>query len=327
MSAERHSGHVGYLETLNRDGSAQARLALDAGRSLLIGRGYNADLILDDAYVSPEHATLEIDDDGAVHLRDAGSDNGTRVDGQALPSDGLLLNDDQLIRVGRTLLRYRSVSHAVAPALIDAASGKLLSILARPAVALTLIVAGLLVSYFSIWLDTSDRDALDTRLVALLGLGVGTVVWASVWSLVGRLNIHEARWMQHVAIAVICVAVGVFQELLIWVSSFALHLDAVLGPITYWSMVALLVLAVCMHLRLASVASTRSIVLRVSAVVVVAAVALQLIDRIDDGDDAHRLQFGVTVAPEALALGAADDIDSVQQSIGELARRSVASPD
>lgn len=327
MSAAQHTGHVGYLETLNRDGSAESRLALDAGSSLLIGRGYNADLILDDAYVSPEHATLTIDGEGAVQLRDSGSDNGTLVDGKALAADGLELRDDQLIRVGRTLLRYRSVSHAVAPALKDAATGKLLSTLARPAIALGLIVAGLLVSYFSIWLDTSDRDALDTGLVALLGLGVGTVVWASIWSLVGRLNIHEARWLQHVAIAVICVAVGVFQELLIWVGSFALQLDAALGQITYWSVVALLILAVCLHLRLASVASTRSIVLRVSAVVVLAAGGLQLIDSFGDGDDAHRLQFGITVAPAALALGGADDIDSVQQSITELARRSEASPE
>jgi hypothetical protein len=45
-------------------------------RSVLIGRGHNADLVLNDPQVSRLHARLELRD-GVVHLEDLGSLNGT----------------------------------------------------------------------------------------------------------------------------------------------------------------------------------------------------------------------------------------------------------
>jgi len=81
-----------------------------AGREMLIekprvtlGRSSSADLVLDDASVSSEHAALELFD-GGFRLRDLGSTNGVRVNGAAVTVADLKHGDR--IELGSLALRY-----------------------------------------------------------------------------------------------------------------------------------------------------------------------------------------------------------------------------
>lgn len=74
---------------------------------LVIGRGADCDLVLDDSAVSRRHCLLEMTDAGWA-VNDPGSRNGTFVGG--MPVRNFLLSDGDEIHIGDTLLEFREAS-------------------------------------------------------------------------------------------------------------------------------------------------------------------------------------------------------------------------
>ncbi len=85
------------------DGSEVALIALRPGMTR-IGRSASADIAFDDGSVSRRHAVLITRSDGAVEVRDDGSLNGTRVNGERVRRHVLAHGD--VVTVGRRSLRY-----------------------------------------------------------------------------------------------------------------------------------------------------------------------------------------------------------------------------
>lgn len=75
------------------------------GARTVIGRGSDADVVLDDAGVSRNHAQITLEDGGAV-VRDLGSTNGTFVDGER--ANASRLADGSTITIGRTRIVFHS---------------------------------------------------------------------------------------------------------------------------------------------------------------------------------------------------------------------------
>jgi hypothetical protein len=72
---------------------------------ITIGRGDDADWQIADDDLSRLHIAIERSWDG-VRLLDLESKNGTKVDGLAVPVDGLILRHRAMIALGRTTLRF-----------------------------------------------------------------------------------------------------------------------------------------------------------------------------------------------------------------------------
>ncbi len=75
----------------------------------IVGRGDDADVVLDDPGVSRRHAEVRVTTDGphlVAHIRDLGSTNGTFVDGDRVT--GAELREGSSITLGRTRLTFRS---------------------------------------------------------------------------------------------------------------------------------------------------------------------------------------------------------------------------
>ncbi len=73
---------------------------------LVVGRGEDADLRLDDTSVSPRHAMIEVDEDGRrIRLSDAGSTNGVKVDG--VPTLAQDLRNGNRIELGEATLLFQ----------------------------------------------------------------------------------------------------------------------------------------------------------------------------------------------------------------------------
>lgn len=77
------------------------------GARTVLGRGSEADIVIDDPGVSRQHAEIRVDGGSAV-LRDLGSTNGTFVDGERAGT--LPLVDGSTITVGRTRITFTSRS-------------------------------------------------------------------------------------------------------------------------------------------------------------------------------------------------------------------------
>jgi pSer/pThr/pTyr-binding forkhead associated (FHA) protein len=76
-----------------------------SGRGLRLGRAGQADLILEDVYVSDEHAEI-LPDDGGWSVRDLGSTNVTFLNGAKITRPTPLAAGDQL-RLGKTRVEVR----------------------------------------------------------------------------------------------------------------------------------------------------------------------------------------------------------------------------
>lgn len=76
-----------------------------SGRGVVLGRAASADCIIDDVYVSDEHAEV-LPDDGGWSVRDLGSTNGTFLNGAKVTRPTPLAAGDQ-IRLGKTRLEVR----------------------------------------------------------------------------------------------------------------------------------------------------------------------------------------------------------------------------
>jgi hypothetical protein len=90
---------------LDVDGHAYPLL----GAVTTVGRGDDADVVLDDPGVSRRHAEIRVTTDGphlVAHIRDLGSTNGTFIDGSRVT--GAELRDGNSITMGRTRLTFRS---------------------------------------------------------------------------------------------------------------------------------------------------------------------------------------------------------------------------
>ena len=76
-----------------------------SGHGLILGRGGAVDVLVDDLYVSDEHAEI-LPDDGSWSVRDLGSTNGTFLNGAKVTRPTPLAAGDQL-RLGKTNIEVR----------------------------------------------------------------------------------------------------------------------------------------------------------------------------------------------------------------------------
>ncbi len=77
-----------------------------ADRLVLIGRGSDCQLILDDDYVSTRHARVVVTADG-IYVEDLGSTNGTYVNGQRITAPTTVTMQDTL-RIGKTIMKLQT---------------------------------------------------------------------------------------------------------------------------------------------------------------------------------------------------------------------------
>jgi hypothetical protein len=83
---------------------SQAGLSAElAGGMVMIGRGADCQLILDDDYVSTRHARVVASPNG-IYVEDLGSTNGTYVNGQRITAPTTITLADS-VRIGKTMLR------------------------------------------------------------------------------------------------------------------------------------------------------------------------------------------------------------------------------
>jgi pSer/pThr/pTyr-binding forkhead associated (FHA) protein len=73
---------------------------------IMIGRGTDCQLILDDDYVSTRHARV-VGSTNGIYVEDLGSTNGTYVNGQRITAPTTITLADT-VRIGKTMLRLES---------------------------------------------------------------------------------------------------------------------------------------------------------------------------------------------------------------------------
>ena len=184
------------LEILDRDGRVGRVVDLHSW-PVTMGRALSNDVVLDDPFVAPHHATLALDDSGQLRLQVGDSVNGVLVGptrhtaGQqaALPASGAPL------QIGAVKLRLRLPGETLAPE-------RALPAMAASPWALPLL-AGLglmLMALASHWVALDPGADAAAWLPVTLGLPLAVAGWCGVWAMASKLFQHRFDFSGHLRI-------------------------------------------------------------------------------------------------------------------------------
>jgi hypothetical protein len=179
-----------FVETLAANGDVLHRHRIDS-LPIRLGRGYDNDHIVDDAYSAAHHAVIELDADGRLLLRDLGSRNGVVCRGKRATT--LVLTGDTVVRLGHTSLRVRAADFAVPAEQLDRTrhgwEGALPGLVGLVLIGLTAL--------FTVWLSDTQPFLL-IRYVQALAYGIGAgLLWCGAWAFANRLFGRHARLGRH----------------------------------------------------------------------------------------------------------------------------------
>lgn len=315
-----------FLEVLEGD-SVQARHRLERFPAQ-VGRSYANEVILDDPKVSAEHLRIERREDGALVLRDLGSQNGTfRVEPWA-PLSELVLTPDARVAVGDTVLRFRPRNHKVEDTVIAAVpEAHRERLFERPrafslsiqALLLTCLVTEHLTNY-----GRTDWGELFTS--GMFPLGVA-LLWAGGWSLASRIARRRFHFRTHGTIgSLMLLGVTVVSPVFAGVG-FSLSLGRGLGFLQMLAYLALLGWGLHWHLRYVTRWDSRRLV-RVLALGAAGFLALAHLPRLLGNEEfSPSLEFSRSLLPPAFRLAPTRSVDAffqetagLQQAVDALAK-------
>lgn len=222
-----------FIEMLARNGDVLHRHQVDT-LPIRLGRGYDNDFIIDDAYAAPSHAVVEAREDGELVLRDLGTRNGVIHHGKR--HNTLLMTGDTVIRIGHTNLRIRAKDFKVAPELLDRTRHGWEGL--APGL-IGMLMIGLFAT-FTVWLSDTQSFQLARYLQALAyGIG-GGLIWGGAWAFANRLFGRHARLGRHLFIFGCGLAAITLYKVFSSVTAYAFSLESLTR---YSSHVAILIAA------------------------------------------------------------------------------------
>ncbi len=170
-----------------------------------IGRGYDNDLILTDAYVCPGHAAIHRTEAG-WHIEDKVSKNGIYIQNrkESVAGHASLASGDLLV-LGRTRLRVLSADHPVPESKKIQMTKRTRARYPVPLLAWSLTLACVLTIAWDFYLDMGDDNPSEELFHAVIAIMVimGLVfIWSAGWSFVGRVLKNKPHFHYHLLLAV-----------------------------------------------------------------------------------------------------------------------------
>ncbi|MDQ1363582.1 MAG: hypothetical protein QG652_1443 [Pseudomonadota bacterium] len=151
---------------------------------LRIGRGYSNDIILNDPYVAAEHVVIDTAENG-WQLRQLDTVNPPLHGGKLVAQNSCEIHSGDELVLGKTLMRFFSPQHPVAPArgLHDSFAGMLEVTREFLAVSVLLLVLWL-AQMLNEFLVTSESMPLQRLAADTLPVVGAALLWAMLWSLI-----------------------------------------------------------------------------------------------------------------------------------------------
>lgn len=216
-----------FAEVLDKSGKVQERHKL-AHFPATLGRAYDCDLILNDEFVSPQHARLSINADSVLTLTDLSSENGTYCLPQMQALSTRELGAETLLRLGHTLIRLRRPDVALAPTRIDTLTNSRLAQFFSSATTLgilAIVLLGLL--GLNSFQSSAQAKTLGQLLLENLEIVILVPLWAGIWALLSRIFVHHAAYVSHALIA--CLGVTAYLCINTVVEYFAFGFSTLLA--------------------------------------------------------------------------------------------------
>lgn len=254
---------LAFVEVMGRHDDVQSRWPVYRWPAQA-GRGYEADVILDDRFVAPQHLRIEPAADGRFTVRDLDSVNGISIQPSRRRVALAEVGPDDIVCLGQTRIRIRTRSHGVPRETPLRAT----SFYRRPLAFMVAAALLLGITVWSAWLTTTGPEDMGLLVFPVVAVFAGTGIWVSIWSLVSRTVGGYANFTAHGFVACAGLTVLALSGVLLDYLSFAINVRW-LGRLGLAAAAAIFAYMLYRHLRLNSRAA-RS---RVAA----AAVAVSLV--------------------------------------------------
>jgi hypothetical protein len=309
---------VMLIEEIGPQGHAVLRQRFaGAGAECRIGRDLGCDIVLDDEHAAPQHALLTLLGDGRVNVRDLGTRNGTRVNGDRVPAEaGAIIEQGEVI-VGRTRLHVRTRHTPIGQERVFRREfvRRHRTPLAAAGVSVCIAYAG-----FHQWLDAPSSLLRSITTATLVALGL-IALWTGLWVLMSKLNKGSWQVRVHLTIASIGAAFCAWGY---WVAGLVAYA-------AQWSMLARVgvaivgvtaLVALYLHLREATHYGRRmSLALAGVATLVISAVAWVVAIGVDV-NDVNRVELGPDVRLGAARIVPNRDIADYLAEVDKLQREA-----
>ncbi len=182
-----------FVEILNHSGDVQARHKFSE-LPIRLGRSYSNDIILDDPHTAAEHATIELNAEGKLRLRDLGSQNQIKIKGKL--QSYAELDGDTVVQLGRTWVRVRSSDYLVSAEVNDA-SHKHWQTWLRFGCAIVMLCA---LSLSTSWLGDIANNKVSDYIMDITKWLMSAAAWAGIWALANRVFSGTANFGRHLLI-------------------------------------------------------------------------------------------------------------------------------
>ena len=184
------------LEIIDRDGRVGRVVDLQHW-PVSLGRALGNDVVLDDPFVAPQHAQLQLGEDGQVSLSVGDSLNGVMVGEQrhAAGQQTVLPAAGSALQIGGVKLRLRLPGETLAPEKALPAAA------AAPWVAP--VTAGLGVMLLALakhWVSIDPGSDTQAWLPVAIGLPLAIAGWCGLWALASKLFQHRFDFLGHLRI-------------------------------------------------------------------------------------------------------------------------------
>ena len=187
-----------------RTGEVRLRRRLDEG-PVTLGRGYDNDIVLDDAYADARHARIVSDETGALVIEDLGSVNALVGPGPGgARQTRVAVSPGVEVRVGRTRLRFRDPDTPLPPALPDVPASAPPTPLPRwvgtwwGQLGVTALATAALA--WVTWLGSYTASPGSEVAGTTLGILLIAATWAGIWAVASRIVVQRFRFFGHLAV-------------------------------------------------------------------------------------------------------------------------------
>jgi hypothetical protein len=190
------------IEEISRGHKLQHRHQLNQGK-IRVGRDYSNDIILADPHICPQHIDISFDD-GNWKVTDNNTINGTFLENHNSKKQSAnehIVQDGDIICIGKSLLRFVFRDHEVAPTVPFSAFESLINILRNP-LALTLSIGVFIAIAGGVfYLNKPIESNFSQLLVSAIGMCLMFGLWPAGVALVSHLTKHDARVMAQLGVS------------------------------------------------------------------------------------------------------------------------------
>jgi hypothetical protein len=313
---------LAYVEVIGRSGEVHSRHPVYRWPAC-VGRGYKADVIVDDAHVAPLHVRIEVGEDGRFCVHDLGSINGTMLAAGGERVSETHIGPDDVLVLGQTQLRVRPLHYAVRAEtpLRTQTSWREISLFAL----LSAVVVGVVM--WNAHLVTLHQEETPVLVFGALTSMASIALWVSAWTLLSRIVTGRGSFAAHGVIA--CAAMILLVIVDVVFDYLAFGLDT--GALEYAGLVAAALVfayAFYRHLRLASRASTRSLGIAAALVSVTLYAGTIVLEQVRESTNHARQRYSETVKAPVFLLAKGvtpaamlTDADNLRRKVDEEAKK------